>query len=293
MPTAETGVSPSKLKMPDAKSLSLGEHGLSGLNKVVLDKGGSHRKTFRLQEGENHATSDDDLFAFVEKSLKHGDLGGHLGSTDDGGHGSLTVRDSSIKVFEFLREKESRNRRLKELGDSLGGGMSTVGRTESIIDEKVEGGGELLNKFRIILFLFFVETSIFEHDDITFLGSINNLGNFLTNAIWSKSDWLAKELSHTDSARTEGELVLRAALGSSQMGANGDNSTLAHQELNSWNGGTDTSIIGDGLSVEWDIHVATDKDLLSLQLIIGEVCNRLLGLKLDEGMSSGAHAEGT
>mmetsp|Transcript_10162 Transcript_10162/g.14260 ORF Transcript_10162/g.14260 Transcript_10162/m.14260 type:complete len:207 (-) Transcript_10162:349-969(-) len=170
--------------------------------------------------------------------------------------------------------------------------MGTVGSTESIIDEKVEGSGKLLNEFRLVLGFLLVETGVLEHDNITFSGISNNLGNILANAVRGKSDSLAKEFRHTFGARSEGELVLGTICRAAQMGADSHNGTLALQVLDGGDGRTDTGIISDGLSVKGDIDITTDKDLLSLELVIGQILNGFLGLKLENRRGShGADTE--
>jgi len=48
--------------------------------------------------------------------------------------------------------------------------------------------------------------------------------------------------------------------------ADGDDSTLALQVFNGRDGGADTGVIGDFLSVKRNVDITTDKDLLSLEL---------------------------
>lgn len=65
------------------------------------------------------------------------------------------------------------------------------------------------------------------------------------------------------------------------MGAYSDDGTLGFQELNGGHGGSDTGVIGDLLSVKWNVNIAADENLLSLQLIISEIFDGLLDLKLE------------
>ena len=62
-----------------------------------------------------------------------------------------------------------------------------------------------------------------------------------------------------------------------------DAGTLANEVLDGLDGGADAGVIGDLLSVKGDIDVATDKDLLALELVVGEVLDGLLRLKLNRG----------
>jgi hypothetical protein len=69
------------------------------------------------------------------------------------------------------------------------------------------------------------------------------------------------------------------------VGAYGDDGSLLLKVFDGGDGRTDTSIIGDGLSVKGNVHVATDKDPLSLEFV-GDVLNGLLGLKLERSRAN-------
>jgi len=270
-----------------SKLLGLGQDFLGGFNEVVFDKGSTNGLSLGLQEGEDHTSSDDDSVALVKKGFQDGDLGGDLGSSNDGNHRGFSVGDGSVKVFKFLGQKESGDGRLQELGDTLGGGVGTVGSSESIVHEKVERSGEFLDESRLVLGLFLVESGVFEHDNITLGGAIDNLGNFLSDAVRGKSDILLEELSHAVGARGKGELVF-LSVRASQVRADGDDGTLALQELDGRDTGSDTSIVSDGLSVKRNVDIATNQDLLSLELVIGEVLDGLLGFEGGVDSSEGA-----
>jgi hypothetical protein len=51
-----------------------------------------------LVEGEDHATTNDDLVSLLQQGLDDGDLGGHLGATDDGDEWLLGVLDGTCTV---------------------------------------------------------------------------------------------------------------------------------------------------------------------------------------------------
>mmetsp|Transcript_21147 Transcript_21147/g.32070 ORF Transcript_21147/g.32070 Transcript_21147/m.32070 type:complete len:322 (-) Transcript_21147:496-1461(-) len=174
--------------------LSLLEDLLSGLYEVILNKGGSNIKALGLEEGENHTSTNDDFVALVKKGIEDSDLGRDLGSTNNGGHGCLTVLDGSVKVFELLGEQEPRHGRLKELGHTLSGGVGAVGGTKGIVDEHVEGSGELLNESGLVLGLLAVETGVLKHDDISLRGGIDKGGNIIANAVSGELDLLSKKL---------------------------------------------------------------------------------------------------
>jgi hypothetical protein len=259
----------------------LGHDLLGGLNKVVLDQRGTNLISLGFQESENHATSNDDDVALVQEGLQDCDLGGDLGSTDDSGHWLLSVLDGSIKVFELLSEEESRHRGLEELGDTFSGSVGTVGGSERVIDVNVERGGELLNKAGLVLLLLLVESGVLEHDDITLLGLADKLHDLLAEAVGGQGDGLSEELSHALGAGGEGILVL-LALGASQVRADSDDGSLAFQVLDGGDGCTDTGVISDRGSVQRDVHIATNQNLLSLEFLFGQVFDGLLRLEFED-----------
>ena len=267
--------------------LGLGQNFLGSFNEFILAHGGSNVQALGLEEGENHTSSNDDLVALVEKGVQDGDLGRNLGSTDDGGHGGLTARDGSIKVLELLSEQEPTNSGAEELGHTLSGSMRTVGGTESIVDEHIERSGELLNEAGLVLGLLSVETGVLKHDHIALFHGVNQSGDIISDAVTGELDFLLEDLSHALGARCERELVLGAILRASQMRADGDLGSLGNKVLDGGDGGTDAGVISDGLSVKGDVDIATDEDLLSLKLLVGEVGDGLLRF---EG-NGGANAE--
>ena len=79
------------------------------------------------------------------------------------------------------------------------------------------------------------------------------------------------------------------------MRADSDDGALALEVLNGRDGGADTGVVGDFLAVEGDVHVASDEDLLALEVGFAEVLNGLLGVEgeIEGGRSGeGADAEG-
>ena len=63
------------------------------------------------------------------------------------------------------------------------------------------------------------------------------------------------------------------------MRANGDDGSFSLQVFDSWDGGTDTCIVGNFLAVKRNVDITSDQDLLSLKLSFSEVFDGLLSLK--------------
>merc|ERR1711988_752656 len=98
------------------KSLS----SLGGLDEVLLNKGRSGGHATSSEEGEDHATANDDLVALLDQGLKDSDLGGDLGAANNGSERLLAVGDSTVEELKLLGEQEARHGRREVLGDALG-----------------------------------------------------------------------------------------------------------------------------------------------------------------------------
>lgn len=210
-------------------------------------------------------------------------------------HGLLSVLNGTIKVLQLLRQKESTHRRLQELGNTLSRGMGTVGGTEGIIDKQIEGSGQLLDKSRLVLGLLLVESSVLEHDNITLLGGIDNLLDFVTDAVGGELDFLSEQLSHALGTGSEGELVLWSVLGAAQVRADSHDGSLALEVFDGGDGRPDTGIIGDLLAIKGNVDVAPNKNLLALKVGLRKILNGFLGVKGEVelgGGREGADAEG-
>ena len=123
--------------------------------------------------------------------------------------------------------------------------MGAMSGTKGIVDKQIKGLGELGNKVGIVLGLFLVEAGVLQHEHIAFLGFRNEFGNFVANAIISKSDGLLEQLAHPKGAWTEAILVLGSVLGTAEVGADGDDGALVFKVLDGGDRATDPSVVSD------------------------------------------------
>lgn len=94
-----------------------------------------------------------------------------------------------------------------------------------------------------------------------YLETIDNTRGLLTDAILGHHNLLAEQLRKAASARAEGILVLRSALGTAKVGGNGDASTIIKKVLDGGDRCTNTGIIGDSLAVKGHVEIAADEHL--------------------------------
>mmetsp|Transcript_2844 Transcript_2844/g.6236 ORF Transcript_2844/g.6236 Transcript_2844/m.6236 type:complete len:286 (+) Transcript_2844:1154-2011(+) len=124
---------------------------LGQVQLVLLNQGLADLEAAGLVEGEDHATTNDDLVSLVEQGLNDSDLGGHLGATHNGHEGLLGVLDSTVQVVQLLLQQEAGHSRLQELGHTLSGGVGAVSSTEGVVDVQVSVGSQLLAELGIVL----------------------------------------------------------------------------------------------------------------------------------------------
>ena len=104
-----------------------------------------------LQEGVCHAATDNQGGGVLQQAFQHGNLGGNLGSTNDGHHGLWRIGNHGLQILHLLLHQKAANLHVHELGDSGGGGMGTVGGTEGIVHVHVAVGGQLLGQLLLLL----------------------------------------------------------------------------------------------------------------------------------------------
>jgi hypothetical protein len=193
---------------------------------------------------------------------KGADQEAHLGATNDGRERALGLADSALQIIELLLEKEAGNRRGKELGHTSSGGVSAMSSAESVIDIHVERSSELLRERLVVLLLLGVETNVLEKTVLSVLQVVDDLRGLVTNAILGHNAGRADELSEASAARGKGVLVLRATLGPSKMGRDGNTGTVVQKILDGRNRGADASVISDLLAIKGHVKVAADEDLM-------------------------------
>ena len=179
----------------DALGLGLLDDLTSLGDEVLLNEGGTDLEAHGLVEGEDHASTDEDGLALLHEGLEDRELGGDLGSTDDGGEGSLGVVDGAVEVLELLLKEDTGEGDGDLGGDATGGGVGSVGSTEGIVDVEVgmDGIDEGLDELGLVLGLAGVETDVLEEDDVAVLHGIDLSSNVGTSDLVGLGDGLVEE----------------------------------------------------------------------------------------------------
>lgn len=86
---------------------------------------------------------------------------------------------------------------------------------------------------------------------------------------------MGSHLGEAGGARAERKLVLRSALWPAQVGRHSDACAIVKEILDGGDGSPDARVIGNLLAVEGHVEIAADQYLLTLQLLLRQVANRL------------------
>ena len=172
--------------------------------------------------------------------------------------------------------------------------VSTVSRTEGVVDIDVSKSSELLSEFLLafldrllscsllfvrsifgqttgLAFFFSVEAEVLEKESLAGLEVSSELTSFFAYAVGSELDIDAKTLRHVSEDVAERELILDL-LRTAKVRADDDRATVSEDLLEGRESSADTRVVGDvEVCVEGHVEVHTDESLLTSEV---ELINR-------------------
>ena len=240
----------------------------SHIQLVQLTGGVAHLAAERPQEGIAHGAADDDGVALIDEGVDDADLVGDLGAAGDGHKGAGRVGEGLADHRNFLLNQKAADG--GEIGRHAGGGaVSSVGGAESVIHIHIGIGSQLLGKGRIILFLFLMETDIFQHDDLTGLDSGAQAVGILPDHIVGQSHRHFQQLGQAVGHRLQGILGVILALGAPQMGYDDDSGTAGDQIAQGGQSPLNASFIGQmPILVNGGVEIAADQHFFAAHIDI-------------------------
>mmetsp|Transcript_5922 Transcript_5922/g.17808 ORF Transcript_5922/g.17808 Transcript_5922/m.17808 type:complete len:393 (+) Transcript_5922:213-1391(+) len=249
---------------------------LGKVQAVLLNERGSGAQASCLQEGENHASAEDELVDLSEERLNDANLCRHLGSSNDGSERTSWIGDGSLEIVELLLQEESSHGRLQVLGNSGSRTMGTVSTSKSIVHVHISVRSKLLGKLGVVLLLLLVESDILQEEDVAIVHLADHALDLRADAVGRHLHVLAEELAQTAGDRLERELVLRSRLWSAQVRRQDHLGASVDEVLHRRDRGTDTGVIRDLGAVERHVEITSDQHLLALEVIVGQILDRLL-----------------
>ena len=143
----------------DALLLGLLEHLASALDPVLFLEGLTNGQALSQEEGVSHTATDDQGVSGVDEMIEDADLGGNLGTADDGDEGALGIGEDTGQRVDLLLEQEAGDGR-QVSGGAHDGTLGAVSGAESIENEDVTIGCELLGDLGVVLLLTLIEADV-------------------------------------------------------------------------------------------------------------------------------------
>ena len=101
-------------------------------NQVRFIQGLAHRMPGSRQKGIGNTATHHQLIDLVGQGLQHFQLGGHLGTTDDGHQGFFRILQSLAQCIQFIGQQRARAGHRSEFTHPVGRRLGTVRRAKRI-----------------------------------------------------------------------------------------------------------------------------------------------------------------
>ena len=247
--------------------LDFGHHGLGLVDEVVFGERFADLLARSEQEGVGDAAADDQLIDLVGEAFEDGQLGRHLGATDDGHQRPRRLGEGLGQGFEFGGDAGAGAGDLGELAHAVGRGLGTVGGAEGVHHPDVAQRGHLLGEFFVALLLALVAAAVLQHHDFAGLDL-----EAAVDPVLDEADGLAEQLGHALGDRCERILGLEFAFGgAAEVGGDHYRRALFEGVADARQRGADAGVVGDGERVVLrDVEVGADEDAQPFDVKVGE-----------------------
>ena len=258
----------------DTLLLGLLEHLAGALDPVLFLEGLTNGQALSQEEGVGHAATDDQGVSGVDEVIENADLGGNLGTADDGDEGALGLGEDAGQRVDLLLEQEAGDGR-QVSGGAHDGTLGAVSGAEGIENEDVTIGSELLGDLGIVLLLTLVKTDVLENEDLARLDGSDSLSSLLAVGVGDKGNVETRELSELLGDGLEGQLGLEAgALGTAEVAHEDDASVVLNEIVDGGQGSLDTGGVANDAILDRHVKVNADENALAVDI---DVADGLLG----------------
>ena len=131
------------------------------------------------------------------------------------------------------------------MGYSLHRSMSAMRYAEAIVYIQICQGSQLLSKFHIVLFLFLMEAQVFQEQDMAGLELFSSSLSICTYAVRSEKNFFTQQLAQMLGYRSQAVFGVHLSFRTTKMCHQNNGSLVVQKVLNSIQGRTNTSVIGN------------------------------------------------
>ena len=216
-------------KEVDAFLLRLVEKVKRKIEFVGFAERGSDIVAERFEECVSHSAADDYRVSLVEQVSDDPDLVGNLRTAENGDERSLRVGKRSAHDADLFFDQVAAYRG-KIMGNALGGSVRSVRRSERVVDIDLSHRSELFRKLGIVLFLFLVETDVFDEENVALFESGRLRFRVFSDDILRKLDFFAEKFGKFRRNGSKRIFHVELALRSAQVRAK-DNFRIVRDEV--------------------------------------------------------------
>ena len=174
--------------------LSLSQKLFSQIQLILFYQGLAHFVALCSQEGVGHTAADKQGINLIEQVADNADFVAYLSAADNSNERMQRVGYSLTYILDFLFQQEACSCR-QEVGYAFNRSVSAVRYTEAVIDIQVCQRSQLLGKVHVVLFLFLMETQVFQQQDMARFQFAGSSLCSLANAVRSKKNFFAQQLA--------------------------------------------------------------------------------------------------
>ena len=199
----------------------------------------------------------------LEQVFEHGELGGHLGTADDGEQRAFRIVEQLGGGFHFSEHERSGHGHGGLAQRAFGGCLSTMGRAERVHHVDVAHGGVLGGQLFAVLLFALEEAHVLAQHHLAGL-AFHALQRF-----GAEFHGHAEQLAHVGGHGTQRELFFKHALGgAAQMREQDDARTRVQGLPDGGQHGADALVAGDDAVMDGNIHVHAHDNALALHVHI-------------------------
>ena len=129
----------------------------------MFTQGFAHGLAAGGQECVGNTPAHHQLIDLLRQGFQYGQLGGHLGATDDSHHRPRRVRQRFFQRIQFAFQQRAGAGNRRKPADPVGGGLGAVGRAKGIHDENITQRRVGPRQFLGIFLLTRIEAHVLQH----------------------------------------------------------------------------------------------------------------------------------
>ena len=196
--------------------LSLSQKLFSQVQLILFYQGLAHFVALCSQEGVSHTAADKQGINLIKQVADNADFVAYLSTADNSNKRMQRIGYSLTYILDFLFQQEACSCR-QEVSYAFNRSVCAVRYTEAVIDIQVCQRSQLFGKFHVVLFLFLMETQVFQQQDVARLQLACSSLRSLAYAVRSEQNLFAQQLAQMLSYRSQRQFRFNLSFRTAEM----------------------------------------------------------------------------